>query len=193
MTDGAGYRPTLPRPSTSYSASEQQNNRVNIQFALDRKLNRNEAAVYGGLPCFIQRNLSSFTLPGNAWAAAANLSVLASNNKAFQVFADGSFKVLGQMTFKCEITATYPNTGATFNFYGSLLKNGTVISPSIAMPMTTGLTTTMAGFVIVVDAIPEDTYQLGFYAGIAGGITVPAAAATSIVTCLTSLERFKEP
>lgn len=44
MSDG--YRAVLPRPSETYREGEQQNNRNNIQWALNLKLDKNAFEVY---------------------------------------------------------------------------------------------------------------------------------------------------
>lgn len=46
MSTVEGYRPVFPRPSPTYDVNDQQNNRREIQRALDYKVNKNDYELY---------------------------------------------------------------------------------------------------------------------------------------------------
>lgn len=59
-----GYRPVLPQATKYYSEAEQANFRRTIQRALDTKLGRNEAAVFGGIPMSVLKGSNAaFSVP----------------------------------------------------------------------------------------------------------------------------------
>lgn len=79
-----GYRPVFPKPAKEYNLSDQDNFRTTIQRALDYKLNRNEAAVFGGIPnSFIKGSNATFSVPtGSTFTKLTGGSVVESTDLA---------------------------------------------------------------------------------------------------------------
>jgi len=195
MSEGVGYRPLLPRPSETYRDGEQQNNRNNIQWAFDRKLNRNEAAVFGGVPHSIFRNTSgSFVLPINTWTPIIGLGVIGDTNNSMLIDGgNGEFSTLLLATLKIDAVINVTNATATAcTFAVGLYKNGVLVNPYSSYYMAPSSSNTFNTSLVQVDAMPGEVYKVAIFTNCTAPITLAANAITFTVSTVTSLERLRE-
>lgn len=191
-----GYRAVLPRPASTYNEQDQQNNRREILRALDRKLDRNEPAIYGGIPMLIVAGSNTdFQVPtGGAYVTIPITTTLRHSDVAATVDTNtDSFSTLVETDWDVRVELQYNSggSGPTAELAAALYGNGVLIDQSIILINPNTPTMVKTAF-IVLDATPGVSYDIRVAHTDGGTLHFDLAKSLWGLLRLSTLERLQK-
>lgn len=160
----SGYRAVLPQPTTEYSLVDQQVNRYQILRALDRKLDRNEPAIFGGIPYFVIKGTNNnFSVPnGTGWTKIVGTALYRKTDDAMEIDgAASTFKplVVSDVEFKANLNYIGGGNGTSAQIYVGMFADGVLIRQGASTCLLEPIVFVPANF-IVFDMDPTKTYDI---------------------------------
>jgi len=160
-----GYRTLLPRPSTLYSESDQQNLRYSIQRALDYKLNRNESPVFGGIPfAFFKGSNPNFAITNtDGYVRLPATDVYKQSDKEVVLSAAGTFSPLttADWLITAKLVMVSGGSNTISNVSVGLYANGEYVD-EVVFPFFVNGTTTIRTSFPVFNINPNKQYDVRF-------------------------------
>lgn len=160
-----GYRPVFPRPAREYNTNDQDNFRNSVQRALDYKLGRNEASVFGGIPMSLFKGSNAtFSVPtGAGFTKLVSDSTALRSTDAINTLDLANSALTPSLTSDWEIVAKLKYVsgggGALAKLNVAVFKAG-VIYDSVRIPVQLDAAQTIEAKLTVLGAAPANAYDI---------------------------------